>query len=363
MSAKTAFFMGANTPGGFVSLFDELYNPSGTGRCYIIKGGPGTGKSSFMKRLAEKAENLGHSCEYIYCASDPSSLDGIIIPSLEVCFADGTSPHVIEPKYPGAVEQLVNLGDCWDGKPLRESRDEIRELYVRNSALHAASIRYLAAAGALLRDGANTVLPLIDEAKVRSFAFRFARRELPRLEKSPGRATRRFLSAVTPKGVFCHSHTVRVLCSRVIGIEDQQGVASGLLLERLESEAILNGYDVISCPCPLNPKGRPEHLLIPKAGLAVVTLKQAHSLELTPDRVIHAQRFTDTSELYDHKNRLAFIHRAAWELTQEAARLMSEAKKVHDSLEAHYIKAMDFQAVGKIYDKLEKEVFGFSPER
>ena len=37
-------FMGANTPQGFVSFFDELYNPYENCTPYIIKGGPGTGK-------------------------------------------------------------------------------------------------------------------------------------------------------------------------------------------------------------------------------------------------------------------------------------------------------------------------------
>ena len=48
MAKRISAFLGANTPKGFVSLFDELYNPYTTKNAYIIKGGPGTGKSSFI---------------------------------------------------------------------------------------------------------------------------------------------------------------------------------------------------------------------------------------------------------------------------------------------------------------------------
>ena len=119
------YFLGANTHGGFFSLFDELYFPLFDGRLYVIKGGPGTGKSSVMKKVASEAEKRGFEVERIYCSSDPSSLDGVIIPALKTAVADGTSPHVIEPKYPGAVEQIVNLGDCWDTAFLRHSREAI----------------------------------------------------------------------------------------------------------------------------------------------------------------------------------------------------------------------------------------------
>ena len=42
------FFLGANAPGGFVSRFDHLYSPQEGWFAYILKGGPGTGRSVFF---------------------------------------------------------------------------------------------------------------------------------------------------------------------------------------------------------------------------------------------------------------------------------------------------------------------------
>ena len=87
------FFLGANSPGGFVSRFEQVYEKDGSWRAYIIKGGPGTGKSTFMKKLASLAMQMGTEVHLAPCSSDPMSLDAVILPSIRCCFMDGTAPH------------------------------------------------------------------------------------------------------------------------------------------------------------------------------------------------------------------------------------------------------------------------------
>lgn len=91
--AKISYFLGANTPGGFYSLMDKLLDPAKARAIYILKGGPGCGKSTLMKQLGAWAEERGCACEYIWCSGDPDSLDGLILPDLAVAIADGTAPH------------------------------------------------------------------------------------------------------------------------------------------------------------------------------------------------------------------------------------------------------------------------------
>lgn len=87
------FFLGANSSQGFVSRFDQLGNPNEGWRCTIIKGGPGTGKSSIMKSLVTAMADQCNYIEEIYCSSDVDSLDGVIFPEKKLSIADGTSPH------------------------------------------------------------------------------------------------------------------------------------------------------------------------------------------------------------------------------------------------------------------------------
>ena len=58
---KLKYFLGANSCEVFCSFFEKSYLPDGEWRAFIIKGGPGTGKSSFIKYFALKAAEKGYN--------------------------------------------------------------------------------------------------------------------------------------------------------------------------------------------------------------------------------------------------------------------------------------------------------------
>ena len=76
-SNSVDFFLGTTTPAGFKGYFEPLRREPGM-QMYLIKSGPGCGKSTLMKRLAIKAEQKGEPIQRIHCASDPDSLDGVV---------------------------------------------------------------------------------------------------------------------------------------------------------------------------------------------------------------------------------------------------------------------------------------------
>ena len=176
MTENAVFFFGANTPQGFRSLFSELYDPRDGWRAYILKGGPGTGKSTFLRTVAKACDDAGVGYESVPCASDPNSLDAIRIESKKVCVADGTAPHVIEPQFPGAVETTLELGVFRDDGKLREKRGEIMELFAENAAQHRRCVRSLQAAESLSRDVRRLALECVDTEKIRRYASRLASR-------------------------------------------------------------------------------------------------------------------------------------------------------------------------------------------
>ena len=94
------FFLGANSAEGFYSLYDQLLDAE-LYDLLILKGGPGCGKSTFMRRAAAAMEARGQQAVYIHCSGDPDSLDGVIFPELGTALVDGTSPH-----------GTVSLGHC-----------------------------------------------------------------------------------------------------------------------------------------------------------------------------------------------------------------------------------------------------------
>ena len=87
------FFLGANSPAGFVSFYDEITAQAENGRLFVVKGGPGTGKSTLMRRTAAALSQREKCFEYIHCSSDPDSLDAVVFPALNTAIVDGTAPH------------------------------------------------------------------------------------------------------------------------------------------------------------------------------------------------------------------------------------------------------------------------------
>ena len=67
--AEREFCAAANSQNGFVSFYSEIFYRQGIRRRYLIKGGPGTGKSTFMKKIAKDASEQGYSVEYYRCSS------------------------------------------------------------------------------------------------------------------------------------------------------------------------------------------------------------------------------------------------------------------------------------------------------
>ena len=357
MSLVTSSFMGANSPIGFCSFFEEIYNPYENYHPYIIKGGPGTGKSTIMKKVAKRAEEKGYETELIYCSSDPESLDGIIVKDIRLCVIYGTSPHTLEPKFPGAVENIINTGDFWDKKKLSEKSDVIRSLTLETSMHHFRSARYLNAAGAINDETVRTAFSFIKEEKVNSFAVRFAARELPALRKgTAGRRIRRFISGITPKGVVFLDGTVTAQAVRIIGIKDNYSVVSPLICQRIGDLAVKNGYDVIFCQCPMRPKGDCEHIIIPQVGLALITVKKEHNISLECDRLIHCKRFLHP-EVENYAERLRRGKKLCFHLISESISSLKKAKESHDRLEKEYIEAMDFHALNDYTDIITDEMF------
>lgn len=336
-------FLGANTPQGFSSLFDELYNPYRDSKAYLIKGGAGTGKSSFMKKIYTAAREMGYDTERVYCSSDSNSLDALIVDQLSFCIADATAPHIIEPRFPGACENIINMGQFWNEEALFEKREQIKSLSIENSIFHRRAEKFLNAAGSVVEDIEKYARENILTDKIESFALRFASREFPKLKMGkPGRKMRRYISAVTPSGLVFFDETVRNMSGRVIGIEDEYGEVSSLLTERIGEIAVRNGYDVIFCLCPLR-KGESEHIIIPKADLSLVTVRRSHKISLEFDRLIHAKRFYSSTQIKENKNKLLWSKRVCNELIDEAVFYLSKAKDTHDKLEKCYIDTMDFE--------------------
>lgn len=342
-------FLGANSATGFTSLLAPFTEKD---RTVVIKGGPGCGKSGLMKKIAAEATRQGYFTEYCYCSSDADSLDAVRIPEKSLCIVDGTAPHLCEPKFPGAKDEMINLGQFWDSQKLQGARSEIEAFSEQITACFARAYRYLSAAGSVTEDLSSQAKRYTDLERLRSFARNTARTKC-RAKRGCATLLPRFLSAFAPQGSIVNRDTVYTLAQSVYVLDDPYHL-SDVFLDTLLGSVAETEQTVYVCYDPLLPT-RVKHVILPDCGVALVTSDSFHLFEPQRAYRIRLERFTQTNE------RIKESRRTANKLTNACIRLALEAlreeKAYHDDLEEFYVEAMNFGKMNAYATKFVKKLF------
>jgi len=343
------YFAAANSKNGFVSWFDSIFDPAKLDRTYIIKGGSGTGKSTLMKRAAERAEKNGAVCEYFLCSSDPTSIDGVIMnlkDGRRLAMLDGTAPHTTDPKYPGVLDEIVNLGKYWCADLLTMEKDTAVSLADRKKRLYANAYADLSVCGELrgflVKEAYDMLLPdKLEAAMLRLLTKRIReKRIIP--EKPIERI--RGLSAISCEGVV--HLTGFDACESVMCAVDVANSAP-LMFDALIAAARKLSLSFDRAPDVLMPEFT-EAVRFPELSLAVVT-----ATERSDAKPINMARFLDREKLLtSDRRRRRSIERAISDIRESALSKLADVKRLHRSLEAVYIRAMDFTLLEEASERL-----------
>ena len=344
MAKKYTFFLGANSGSGFSSLYDQLRPREDMRDLIVLKGGPGVGKSTFMKHIGARAEQLGMEVEYIRCSGDPSSLDAVILPEVHAAVADGTAPHVIEPVYPAAVDRYVNLGCFYDVDRLKERRREVVACTEGYRKEYDRAYPCLRACRAVRQMNEESLTPWVDRTRLRRRLQNIWQRERGRKRRgAAGRERLRFLGGLTPKGRVACTESIAALCPKIYELRDPYHLAAPVL-EEVRRAILQDGFDLIVCRDPDAPE-RIAHLLAPEAGVALVTTGLTLSLPQKPWRRVHITELADREVLTQLRGGLRLKERLAAALEEEGAEHLRLAGEKHDELELIYHPFVDFDGV------------------
>lgn len=338
------YFAASNSCKGFCNYYGEVFTETGPRRLYIIKGGPGTGKSHFMKTVARHARSRGYTVTEYACSSDPSSLDGILLQkegSPALGFLDGTAPHQRDPVLPGARDEIINLGSFWDASRLGGQEERIRTLGEEKAAAYRRAYAYLAAAGEVDNGMESRIRTCVRMDRLKGLARRILR-DQPRGEGfAPVPALRR---AVSMAGDVC-LHTLEEASAAcggmLLSVEDYYGLGFCLTrqlweLSREMGHALLVSYD------PVYPH-KIDGLFYPDTGLCILVGNVA-PVEGGRSRVLSLRRYAYAEEM--RRLRPLLRRDRAWQehLTEAALGELSSAASFHFELEGIYSAAMDFGA-------------------
>lgn len=338
-------FLGGNTCRGFFSYYSHIISPQEAKRIFILKGGPGVGKSTFMKNVAERMLESGYDIENMHCSSDSNSLDGIVIPEIGIAMIDGTAPHVIDPKYPGAVDEIINLGEFWDNSILYKKKQTIVDTKMEISQYYTRAYRHLAAAACIFDDNVALYESGLDEARVNIVIAEWIDEmfDLRRPASKVGSQRCLFASAITPEGLKNYLDGL-MTADNIYMVKGSPWAGTQKVLECVKENALIRGYKVESYYCAFNPT-KLEHLVLPQLNMALTTINEYHTTDACTLRQIDFVEMLDQGIAAKNESEIEYNRSVFDDLLKKAIELMHHAKVLHDELEAYYIPAMDFLAV------------------
>ena len=361
MVLERHYFPGNNTTEGFFSYYNYILGQREANRIFCIKGGPGVGKSTFMKKLGEYFLEQGEGVDFLHCSSDPNSLDGVVLRERRIALIDATSPHVVEPINPGAVDMIVYLGEFWDEDGIRENKVEVIETNEKIKKLFNHAYNYFSAAGKIYDNISVLYSNALEQAEVYKLTAHIVGKELAHKEicLNPGHVKKFFASALTPHGLKNHIKSIIQGYKKVYIINSPIGVSATSLLGIFADSAMYRGFDVEEYFCPMKPQDKIEHLLVPELGIAFVSVNKYHDLEPWELFEDESQETTDNIEIV-HIDMNDMIDNKVLEnvsehinenikdmdnLINRGITYLKLAKSNHDKLESFYIPNMDFKKV------------------
>ncbi|WP_110112694.1 PRK06851 family protein [Bacillus sp. CGMCC 1.16541] len=351
------YYAAGNTARGFHSLFDS--NLQGLDRLFILKGGPGTGKSTLMKQIGQEWNDKGFDVEYIHCASDNGSIDGVIIPALKVGIVDGTAPHVIEPKAPGAIEEYVNLGTAWDSAQLASEKEVIVTLSNQISQSFQAAYRHFEEALRVHDEWEKFYIENMDFQKANELTTNLiASLFQGKSSNKAANVRHRFLGAATPKGAVDFVPNLTEGLAKRYLIKGRPGSGKSTMLKKLVTAAEQRGFDVEVYHCGFDPNSL-DMVIVRELGFAIFDSTAPHEYfpEHDSDEVVDMYGTviaSGTDEKYEEE--LKDVAARYSTKMKEAIACLAQAKQLHDQLEHYYVEAMDFTKIDAFRQQLNDEI-------
>lgn len=335
------YFAAANSYRGFISYFDKLFSSNKYDKIYVLKGGPGTGKSSLMKAVENKVLDKHCNVQEIYCSSDPKSLDAVIITSQDkrIAIIDGTAPHERDAVIPGAIDEIINLADGIDKQWISGKRNDILALNKEKKNAYKAAYSYLSIAGAADKFITETYRSIFDKKRAKNKAEEIL--SSISCDKNE-REDIKLISSFGRLGSYSLD-TLELISKRLISVSGDE-IASSLLIEELSNYLRYKEVSFTRLLCPKNPDAL-DALYIPDSSLSI-SRKQVGDID--------AESFL-TFMGYD-KEQIKTANMIKRDALEEAKRWFAIASDLHFRLEDIYIASMNFDKNEEIILNITEEI-------
>lgn len=374
MSVERHYFPGNNTPLGFFSYYRYILGQREANKIVCVKGGPGTGKSTFMKKIAESFATIDEDIDYLHCSADENSLDGIVLKNRKVALIDGTSPHMTDPVTPGAVDKIVNLGEFWNEEGIAANKGDIIDLNEETSRWYRIAYNYLNAAKSVFRSLEEVYNDASEDSEIYKVVADIIGREYDGHDISlrPGKTKKYFATAITGAGVLNYITTLVGDMNRIYMINSPVGYSNNSFMQIIAEGAVYRGLEVETFYCPMCPEEKIEHIVIPELKVAFITMNEYHDIE--PWEIPNFNEGEQEIILMDMKD---YMNSMNLEKNSELIKSLNEeydillnktikhlalAKETHMLVEDMYIPNMNFTQISNLAEALTEEIKKIKPK-
>ncbi|MCL2224749.1 MAG: hypothetical protein FWB96_07270 [Defluviitaleaceae bacterium] len=311
-------FAGAITPNGFVDFFSHIMPAEKAKTRYLLKGSSGSGKSTFMKKIAAEFEAAGIATEHFHCSNDPESLDALAVPQNGLCITDATAPHSHDPQFPAVIDKIIDFANFLDAQKLAPHLNELKSLTHAKKLQNEKTAAYLAAAGILYLAENKASDSATEKHHLHEHVTEWLKRLSIHNTFEPfGTDRKLFLSAVTPDGYVNFAADYFADC-KLQCLFQKFGTASHCFLAELKNRVNAAGFNTESFHNPIAPE-RLDYLHLPQLKIA---------FSATTGNLPSAEPFNA--------------------VLSAAINSMRQSKIHHAKLEEIYANAMDFNGVERI---------------
>jgi len=331
MNKVSYYLASANSLDGFKNFFDNIDNNKDS-FVYILKGGPGTGKSSLMKKIGAYYENKKYDVEYFFCSSDSTSLDAIKIPQKKIIIVDGTAPHVVEATEIGVKEKIINPGD-FISDDVKCHKSKIEFYLSKKKNYYSSAYNFLKSAKELFN---NELFEFNIKNKINSkisYTINVVFKE--KIDD--------LIKYLNIENQNCESKVRKLFGSYI----SKDGISYIYDKNHYSRKIILNGnylenIQILNIFCNI----------LKDFGYKITEFKSLFNTDYTEavyieniDSVLYACDFSNQNIKFQHKKLI-------YEIIKKAGQRIDSAINNHKKVEEFYVKNMDFKRMDEYTDKI-----------
>ncbi len=337
------YFMGISTAKGYDT---EFYIEHESFYGYYIKGGPGTGKSTLMKKLSDAFPDENKS--FYYCSSDPKSLDAVVFEDKKFFIADATSPHEGNVKLPFVTGEIIDLASSLEQDKLRDVKDKIIYLNEQNQVCHSLVKKYLSEISVLEEKLISVGKEKIKKIALEKFVNELVTSNLKEKDcKNPTVSYKQRISN-TPCGKLCKTDN-----ARLVVLKDELLYASRYIVSEFVKYAVSVGVSTEITKSATLDGFKDLLVFVPELNLMLCAEQNLYenNAEVTDLKDLYSNEFSEEIKTF-----VGFTQNGIKQAEENVKNTLNKALQIHDELEEFYINAIDKHALDKKFNELKRKV-------